>query len=141
MNIATLRDYRAVMQNVLLEGYAGYMALPYLTHLPEYKSCKVQHFDMFVSKSNLVFTMQKNSSLTKYFNQGLLMMNENGELTRLIKKHKILKDVGMDCEKVQKGKELGFENIFVVFIMLLTGLLLSSVILLCEVFWKSLKMK
>ena len=117
------------------------MSLPYLTHLPEYKSCKVQHFDMFVSKSNMVFTMQKNSSLTKMFNQGLLKMTENGELARLLEKYKILKDVGQDCENIQRGMELGFENIFVVFIMLLLGLLLSSVILLCEVFWKSLKMK
>ena len=127
------------MKRVLLEGYAGYIAHPILKHLPEFKACKVQHFNIFVSKSNLVFIMQKNSSLTKMFNQGLLKMTENGELTRLIKKYKILKDVGKDCEDTQSGKELGFENILVVFILLLTELVFSFLILLCEGFWKNWK--
>ena len=89
-----------------------------------------------MNKVNVAFAFRKNSSLTQTMNAGLLKLMENGELKRLLEKHKITDNNDKDCGESKRGQELGFENILVVFILLLAGMMLALMVLLLELCWK-----
>ena len=132
-NITTIRNSASIPGEVLSGRYAGYLLYPILTHLPEYKDCKVQTTGFFVNKADIVFALQKNSSLTKMFNRGLLEMINNGELQRLLIKHKIVTKDEKHCEQVKKGTPIGLENILSIFIALGLRNLIAILIFLLEI--------
>ena len=123
---------------MLSGGFAGYLLYPILTHLPEYRECKVQTTGFFVNKADIVFALQKNSSLTKMFNRGLLEMINNGELQRLLLKHKIVKKDEKHCGQVKKGTPIGLQNTLSIFIVLGLGNLIATLIFLLEMCMPSL---
>ena len=134
--MAINRNFDALVSQVQSGQYAGYLWHPLVTNLPDYKECKVQHTGFFVNKVNVAFALRKNSSLTQNMNAGLLRLMENGELKRLLEEHMITDNNDKDCGESKKGQELGFENILVVFILLLAGMMIALVVLLLEFCWK-----
>ena len=126
------RGYDAAIKQIVSAPYTGYFLEPVVNHLPEYKDCKVEHTGFFTNKVNTGFAFQKNSSLKRLFNRGILKMIENGEMNRMFKKYGLVKRKEKKCGKTRKSQQLGFENILVVFIVLGFGILTSILLLVIE---------
>ena len=136
LNIILPRDYKSVSSQVLSGHYTAYLLHPVATHLPEYQDCRIEHTGFFLQKIDTAFGFQKGSHLVEIFNMGLLKMLEKGHMNKLYEKHGFVKSEENKCREPRKGKQLGFENILVMFIVLGLGTLISFLILSVEKFGK-----
>ena len=126
------RDYKSVSNQVLSGYFTAYLLHPVATHLPEYQDCRIEHTGFFMQKVNTAFGFQKGSPLVEIFNMGLLKMLEKGLMRKLYEKHGFVKAEENKCKGPRRGKQLGFENILVLFIVLGLGTLISFLILSVE---------
>ena len=118
-----------VVDQALSGPYAIYLFHTTLSNLPEYSACQLEDAGLQLNRIDLAFALQKQSPYVNLINLGLQRMAESGKLERIFRKHRAKKP---SCGAHGKGKSLGFENILLVFLILMLGQCSSIVLLLLE---------
>ena len=95
----------------------------------EYKKCQLKIMNFKARTALMGFAFPKNSPLLPLFNNKIQSMMENGEIQRFVEKHRADEP---DCNS-QRGKPLGFENIALIFIVLLSGFFGSIFVCVAEI--------
>ena len=108
--------------------YATYMDYKSARNTKEYEDCKLKKMDFSGTKAFIGFPFPKKSPYLDLFNAKLQQMFESGELQKIIVKHS--KD-DPDCE-TRKGMPLGFENIAIIFMIIIVGMFASSILFTSE---------
>ena len=120
---------REVIDEALSGNSAIYLFHTTLSNLKEYKTCLLQDTTLLVNKIDLAFALPKNSPYLEVFNLAMQGMMESGELERIHRRHRTKEPT---CSDPGKGNPLGFENILLVFLILVCGTCASLVICLLE---------
>ena len=108
--------------------YATYMDYKSAKNIKEFQDCKLKSMDFSATKAIIGFPFPRKSPYLDLFNAKLQQMSESGELQKIIVKHS---KEDPDCE-TRKGMPLGFENIAIIFIIVIVGMLISSIIFTSE---------
>ena len=119
-------ESKILVQNEL---YAMYKDLYTAKNYKEYKKCQLKIMNFKARTALMGFGFPKDSPLLPLFNNKIQSMMENGEIQRIIEKHRAEEP---DCNN-QRGKPLGFENIALLFILLLCGIFSSILVYVSEI--------
>jgi len=95
----------------------------------EYKKCQLKIMNFKARTGLMGFAFPKNLPLLPLFNNKIQSMMENGEIQRFVKEHRA---DDPNCNS-QRGKPLGFENIALIFIVLLSGFFGSILVCVAEI--------
>ena len=109
--------------------YAIYTTLSNAVKLEGFKNCELILTNFAVRKNKIAFAFPRHSPYLGVINSQLQSMFESGEIMKIIEKHS---NSNPNCHQ-KKGKPLGFENIAIVFLLLVCGLVLSF--LFCVMEW------
>ena len=125
----SLTTMEEAMSNTLNGHYTFYMDINSARSLPQINECKLNIMKLKGISNLIAFPFPKDSPFLGVFNTMLQKMSESGEMERMIERHAI-----SDPECVtEKGKPLGFENIAVMFVIIIVGVLAS--VFLCFLEW------
>ena len=108
--------------------YATYMDYKSARNIKEYEDFKLKIMDFSGTKASIGFPFSKKSPYLELFNAKLQQMFESGEIQKIILKHS---KEDPDCE-TRKGMPLGFENITIIFMILIVGMVTSSFFITSE---------
>ena len=123
-------DHKDGLEIINEDLYTLYTDYHTATSYAEVKECRFKITEALGPKGYLSFAFPKKSPLRDIFNDHLHHMLESGEIMRIITKN--LESLPACAES--RGKPLGFENIAIVFGILLVGVFLSFLLGLAEIF-------
>ena len=130
------KSEKEIVSQAFSGEYAIYHSLNVIKNTPEYKSCKIVGTGYSPNKMDIAFALSHNSPYKDLINAAMFRMMENGELTRILIKHKSQEPI---CNTAGKGKPIGFENILLAFIILFGSITISVCFCLMEVTFSNMK--
>ena len=110
-------------KRLILDGdyYTMYVDYNNALAFEEYQNCTFSVMNFKANTNLIAFAFPKKSPFLDLFNWKLQKMSENGELQKILTKYS---KNDQDCGS-QKGKPLGFENIAVMFLIMVSGIVSS----------------